>query len=315
MMVGLDIGGTKIELGILDNQLKQQDCWRLPTPTQDYPKFLDTLVGMVEEADQITGVVNSVGVGYPGFLDSQGCAVSANIPCINGQPVARALSERLGRPVMLENDVNAFVYSEAHGGATAGVKHALGIVLGTGVAGGLCINGELYHGRQEVAIECGHIPMPAVMHERYHLPILKCGCGAFGCVEQYLSGPGLLRMCGFSDADFDSTKTLMAAVRAGDAQGLQIFDTYMQCLGCYLSQLVLLYDPDVIVLGGGLSNIPEIYRCIGTAMHAYLIEGATAPGILPPIFGDSSGVRGAALIGREAMLVAGRSGPKQSTSA
>ena len=306
MMYGLDIGGTKIELAIFDNapgaqsdwNLKQQDSWRLPTPGQEYRQFIDSIVEMVEEADRKTGMKGSVGVGLPGFLDSNGCAVSANIPCINGEPVAAVLSERLGRHVGFENDVNAFVYSEAHGGAASGAKHALGIVLGTGVAGGLCIEGELYYGRQKVAIECGHISMPAVVRERYHLPVLQCGCGAFGCVEQYLSGPGLLRMCGFFGTQYASVAALVEAVRKQDATAVKIFDAYMQCLGCYFSQLVLLYDPDVMVLGGGLSNVPEIYQQIEVAMKAHLIESVFAPDVLPPKFGDSSGVRGAALMGR-----------------
>ncbi len=308
-MYGLDIGGTKIELAIFDNSpdaqsswdLKQQDSWRLPTPRQEYQQFIDTIVEMVAEADGKTGLKGSVGIGLPGFLDSDDCAVSANIPCINGKLVAAVLSGRLGRPVGFENDVNAFVYSESHGGSASAMKHALGIVLGTGVAGGLCIDGQLYYGRQKVAIECGHISMSPVMLERYKLPILQCGCGAFGCVEQYLSGPGLIRLCGFFDAEYESTAILMEAVRVKETKAQEIFDAYMQCLGCYFSQLVLLYDPDVIVLGGGLSKIPEIYQHIENTMKSYLIGGVSAPTIVPPKFGDSSGVRGAALIGRDKM--------------
>lgn len=303
MMYGIDIGGTKIELAIYNAELEQLDSWRLPTPKEEYRQFIDTVVSMVEDADQKFGELGSVGIGLPGLLDSQGCAVSANIPCINGQPVAADLSKRLNRPVGFENDVNAFVYSEAKGGAAEGVKHALGLVLGTGVAGGLCIDGVPYYGRQKVAIECGHISMPTVVRERYHLPDLHCGCGSIGCVEQYLSGPGLIHLCEFFGAEYRSATALMDAMRIGEAKARRIFEVYMQCLGCYFAQLVLLYDPDVIVLGGGLSNISEIYQEIGAAMNAHLIDGVSAPTVLPPKFGDSSGVRGAALIGAEAMRV------------
>ena len=298
MMYGLDIGGTKIELAIFDTDLNLQDSWRKPTPKQDYQQFLDTVVRMVEDADKKTGGKGSVGIGLPGFLDDQGCGVSANIRCINGQSVAKDLSQRLGRPIGFENDVNAFAYSEAHGGSMTNVRHALGLVLGTGISGGLCIDGKLYYGRQKLAIECGHISMPAIMLERYNMPIVQCDCGAYGCVEQYLSGPGLFRMCGFFGAEYESTTALMEAVRAGEPKATEIFDAYMKCLGCYFSQIIWLYDPEIIVLGGGLSNVPEIYQNIGKAMEGHLIEGMTAPDILPPKFGDSSGVRGAALISR-----------------
>lgn len=308
MMYGVDIGGTKIELAIFDNSpdeqnnsgLKQQSSWRLPTPKQEYQQFIDAVVAMVEEADDRTGLKGSVGIGLPGFLDSNGCSVSANIPCINGKPVAAALSERLGRPIGFENDVNAFIYSESHGGSASAMKRALGIVLGTGVAGGLCIDGQLYYGRQRIAIECGHISISPAMLERYGLPILQCGCGASGCVEKYLSGPGLIQLCGFFGTEYKSTTILMEAVRAKETKAREIFDAYMQCLGSYFSELVLLYDPDVIVLGGGLSKVPEIYQHIENAMKPYLIDGISAPTILAPKFGDSSGVRGAALIGRNA---------------
>ena len=316
MIYGLDIGGTKIELAIFDHSpespLNKIDAWRCPTPRQDYQEFLNVVAEMVEDADAKTAGRGSVGIGMPGFLDAQGCAVSANIPCIRGEKILDALSERLGRPVGLENDVNAFAYSEAHSGAAAGEKHVLGLVLGTGVAGGLCIDAELYHGRQKLAVECGHISMSAALIERYSLPILPCGCGAVGCVEPYLSGPGLLWMCGFFGADYKSTAGLMAAVREGDSQAGEIFAAYMQCLGCYFSELVLIYDPDVIVLGGGLSNIDEIYQNIEAAMQPYLIAGALAPKILPPAFGDSSAVRGAALIGHTAMINHNKA-PRQST--
>ena len=298
MIYGLDIGGTKIELAIFDRQLQLQDCQRRPTPTRDYPQFLDAVAGAVQEADQKTGARGSVGIGLCGFLDGQGRAVAANIACINGRPVAEDLAARLGRPVHIENDVNAFASSEVTGGAAAGVKYALGLVIGTGLAGGLCLDGRLYLGRQKAALECGHIALPALLQQRYKLPLRRCGCGGHGCAELWLSGPGLLRLGGLLGADYGDTEGLMAAVREGEARALAAFAAWMQCLGGFLAQLVLLYDPDIIVLGGGLSGLPEIYQQVDAAMQPWLLGSLTAPAIVPPRFGDSSGVRGAALLGQ-----------------
>ena len=305
MIYGLDIGGTKIELAIFDRQLKLQDCRRRPTPTRDYPQFLDAVAGMVQEADQKTGARGSVGIGLCGFLDSRGRAVTANIACINGRRVAEDLAARLGRPAHIENDVNAFTCSEVAGGAAAGVKYALGLVIGTGLAGGLCLDGRLYLGRQKAALECGHIALPAVLQQRHKLPLRQCGCGGWGCAEIWLSGPGLLRLGGLRGADYGDTEGLMAAVREGKAPALEAFSAWMQCLGGFFAQLVLLYDPDIIVLGGGLSGLPEIYQQIEAAMRPWLLGSLTAPAIVPPRFGDSSGVRGAALIGQRHAARAG----------
>lgn len=305
MIYGLDIGGTKIELAIFDRQLKLQDCRRRPTPTRDYPQFLDAVAGMVQEADQKTGARGSVGIGLCGFLDSRGRAVTANIACINGRRVAEDLAARLGRPAHIENDVNAFTCSEVAGGAAAGVKYALGLVIGTGLAGGLCLDGRLYLGRQKAALECGHIALPAVLQQRHKLPLRQCGCGGWGCAEIWLSGPGLLRLGGLRGADYGDTEGLMAAVREGKVPALEAFSAWMQCLGGFFAQLVLLYDPDIIVLGGGLSGLPEIYQQIDAAMRPWLLGSLTAPAIVPPRFGDSSGVRGAALIGQRHAAQAG----------
>ena len=305
MIYGLDIGGTKIELAIFDRQFQLQDSRRRPTPTRDYPRFLDTVAAAVQEADQKTGQQGSVGIGLCGVLDRQGCAVAANIACINGRPVAADLSARLGRPVHIENDVKAFTCSEVNGGAAEGVKYALGLVIGTGLAGGLCLDGRLYLGRQKAALECGHIALPAMLQQRYKLPLRQCGCGGYGCAEIWLSGPGLLRLGGLFGAEYRDTAGLMAAVRAGEARAREVFAAWMQCLGGYFAQLVLLYDPDIIVLGGGLSKLPEIYQQIDAAMQPWLLRGLSAPAVVPPRFGDASGVRGAALIGRDAATRSG----------
>lgn len=304
MMYGLDIGGTKMELAIFDDQLNLETSWRVPTPKQDYQEFLGAIKAMVDEADRKTGQQGSVGIGLPGFVDSRGCGVVANIACINGKPLAEDVSQQLSRPVGFANDAKAFVLSEANGGGADGAKHALGVVLGTGVAGGLCINGELYQGKQNIAGEFGHIPLSVTLQQRYNLPMRQCGCGEQGCMEQYLAGPGLLWMVSHFGGDYASVPELMEGVRAKEAKAVEIFGAYIDCLGSFIARLTLVFDPDVIVLGGGLSNVPEIYQQLPTAIPDYLFAGVLPPPVVAPKFGDSSGVRGAALLGRQAMNTA-----------
>lgn len=306
MIYGLDIGGTKVELAIFDNELNREKSWRVATPKQVYSEFLATISEMIQEADKIVGALGSVGIGLPGFIDQQGCAVTANIPCINGQPLSIDLSHRISRKVSFENDVNTFILSEVNGGAASESKHALGVVLGTGVAGGLCINGELYYGKQNIAGEYGHMPLPGILLQRHKFPLRQCSCRIWGCIEQYLAGPGLLWMCSHFGGEYDSIPSLIQAVRDNDAKALKIFAAYIDCLGCFFAQLTLIFDPDVIVIGGGLSNISEIYQQLPHAINNYLFDGVVPPAIVPPKFGDSSGVRGAALIGQQARLYTAR---------
>ena len=299
MHYGLDIGGTKIELAIFDSKLELVTSWRMPTPKDDYQELLSAITQMVADADKKTNQKGTVGIGFPGFLDNQGRSVSANIPCVNGQTIVGDTCEQLGRSVAFENDVKAFVLSEVRGGAAQGKNNALGVVVGTGFAGGLCIDGQLYKSRQNVSCEFGHVSLPAVLQQRYQFPLRQCGCGLLGCVEEYLAGPGLLWMCSYFETDYTSVPMLVEAMRANEPKALEVMDVYIDCLGCYFAQLTLMYDPDIIVLGGGLSNITEIYTRLGQAMQKYFFGGVIAPPIVAAMYGDSSGVRGAAIRGRD----------------
>ena len=300
MLYGLDIGGTKIELAIFDSELTLQTSWRVATPGQDYRQFLATITDMVNEADQKTQQQGTVGLCFPGIVDSNGCMHAANIPAINGQPLAADTLNKLGRPVVFENDAKAFVLSEVNGGAAHGAKNALAVIVGTGIAGGFCVDGQLYHGKQNIACEYGHIPLPALLQQRYKLPLRQCGCGLTSCIETYLSGPGLLWLCAHFGSDYASVPALIQGVQSKQADALDILAAYIDCLACYLAQLILMYDPDTIVLGGGLSNIAELYPPLPAAIGNYLFAGVTQPVIVAPVFGDSSGVRGAALLGQRA---------------
>ncbi|MGS2722604.1 ROK family protein [Porticoccus sp. GXU_MW_L64] len=304
MHYGLDVGGTKIELAIFDKQLQLVDSWRVSTPTQSYVEFLDAISSMVSRADRLSEGEGSVGIGLPGFFDADDKVVSANVPGINGRTLRDDLTTRLARPVGFENDVKAFVLSEVNSGSLNNCDTGLGVVLGTGLAGGFVTHGHHLHGRQNIACEFGHIPLPAALQQKYDLPLRFCGCGLQGCVETYLSGTGLTWLCGHFESGYNTVEAMVQGVKQGEPKALQVFDAWLDCLGSFLAQLTLMYDPDAIVLGGGLSNIDEIYPAVGAHIQRYLFRSATPPAVLPPRFGDSSGVRGAAIMGRQAMAEA-----------
>ena len=300
MACGIDIGGTKVQAAVYTRSLEQVASWCLPTPRGDYGAFLRTLTEMVNQADTIAGGREAVGMALPGVVKSDGRTISAHIPCINGRPLVADIERSLGRPVAHDNDTRAFTLSEAQGGALHGVAVAMGIILGTGVAGALCIQGRLRAGAHGAAGEYGHIPMPANLIEKYDLPARDCLCGAAGCAEQTLSGPALLRAGRRLGATGNSVQRLLQDARAGDPAAQRVLDAYIDCLGYFVSRLTLLFDPHTIALGGGLSNVAELYDRLPAAVEAYLFDGLKAPVIAPPKFGATSGVRGAAILALQA---------------
>lgn len=297
-MLGLDVGGTKIELAIFDDEFELVDSWRTPTPKNSYEEFLRTVADMVATADDKLGAIQSVGIGIPGFVDKDGRSVSANVPCLTGRYLHADLPERLDRLVGIDSDTRNFVYSEANGGAGHDSRYVLGIILGTGVSGNFSVDGNLWRGANAMAGEVGHIALPASSQQKYNLPLRHCGCGIVGCVEPYLAGPGLLWMSHHFGGDFRSVAHMMECFRSSDPIAQRVFSTYIDCLGTYFVQLTHIFDPDVIVLGGGLSKIPEIFENLPSKILEHLIPGFAVPPVVKPRFGDSSGVRGAAMIGR-----------------
>ncbi|MBL4672885.1 MAG: ROK family protein [Arenicella sp.] len=298
MIYGLDIGGTKIEIAVYDERYELQASWRVDTPVDSYNTFLDTIVEMVVEADGRSKKVGTVGLGIPGYKGLDGRLVCSNIPCVNGKYLKQDLSQRLGRDVVIENDVMAFVYSESNGGVADGHENVLGVILGTGMSGALCINGHVYHGRQNVAGEYGHVGLSGALLQRYDFPKRACGCGSFGCVEKYLSGPGLLWMSSHFGAEYESVIDLVRGYQQKERCAVVVFNAYLDCLGSYLSELTKMFDPHVIVLGGGISNIGEIYDAIPSIMAKYVLVNTSPPKVVAAMYGDSSGVRGAAILGQ-----------------
>lgn len=300
MIYGVDIGGTKIELVVFDGNLAPVSRERVATPTDNYRAFLAAVTGLVKKADDKYGEAAPVGVGIPGLVDDNGLSFCANIPCAIGKAVADDLSAMIGRTAVSENDCRLFALSEAYDGAGAGYNSVFGAILGTGAAAGLVVDGRLERGRRGVAGEYGHLPISASLTLKHDLTIRNCGCGLAGCAEAYVSGPGLLAMARYFGVAADTTEGVVEAWRSGGFGGAQTYAAFIDILGESLANVVKLVDPDIIVMGGGLSQLPEVIADLPAAITGHMFKGFGSPPIVAARFGDASGVRGAALLAREA---------------
>jgi fructokinase len=291
--VGIDLGGTKIEGVALDAQ--GQELWRqrVWTPQGDYAGTLGAILGLVRAAEEALGDRAQVGIGIPGSVSPlTGLVRNANSTCLNGQPLHQDLEARLGRPIRLENDANCLALSEATDGAGAGAPTLFAAILGTGVGGGIVAHGRLLTGINRIAGEWGHSPLP--QPEAQDLPSPACYCGRLGCIETYLSGPGLAadharRQGGTLDA-----AAIGLAAAAGDPACEASLRRYEARLARALAGVINLLDPDVIVLGGGLSRLERLYRNVPARWGAHIFSDQVATRLLPARHGDASGVRGAA---------------------
>lgn len=305
---GIDIGGTKIELVACDAAtLAVVHRQRVDTPSHDFAAFVAGIEALVNEADAALGLAPAlperppVGLGLPGVRDrASGRQLSSNVPALNGRAVATVLAERLARPVALGNDCQCFALSEAQGGAADGLPSMFGAILGTGAGGGLCVEGRLIAGRNGSAGEWGHWPVPAALLAAHGLPLLDCPCGLKGCLERYVSGPGmtlLYRVRG--GLDEAAPATIVGRAAAGEARAAATLEVHLELLGQAFAGLVLLLDPHAIVLGGGLSKLAHLYDRLPAAIGRHLFAGIAVPPVLPPAFGDAGGARGAALLARQ----------------
>jgi len=288
MRIGIDLGGTKIEGIVLEESGKTLARRRLPSPQGDYRASLDAIADLVLGLEREAGGRGSVGVGIPGALSpATGRIKNANSAWIIGEALDRDLAERLGRPVRLENDANCFALSEACDGAAAGCEVVFGVILGTGVGGGLVVGGRALRGANAIAGEWGHNPLPAP--RRDELPGPPCYCGRRGCVETFLSGPALARAAGHPRVE-----DVVAAADAGDEAAEDQLARYEERLARALAVVINVVDPDAIVLGGGLSNLERLYQGVPARWGEHVFSDAVATRLLPNRHGDSSGVRGAA---------------------
>ena len=296
MMYGLDIGGTKAEFAVFDNDLNRLHACRIATPTSDYDRLIKSIGELVDDADSHFGRVESIGVGVPGIRDRDGRSFSANVPCLNERDVKSDLADQLKRTVVVTNDGMAFALSEAHGGAGEGHDPMVGVVLGTGTFGGYCVGGQLQSGRDGVAGEWGHLSIAATVRERHDLPLHRCGCGALGCIECYVSGRGMSRIHRHLAGSALSTRELVQGMRAGESSCKRAFGIWMDCVASCFAQLVLHINPEIVVVGGGLSQIRELYCQLPDVLSKYLFQQIEPPRIVPAKFGDASGVRGTAIL-------------------
>ena len=300
---GIDIGGTKIELVACDDDLHAVYCKRVATPARDYTAFLHSVETLVSEAEaELGGACRAVGVGVPGVVGRDGRQLSANVPALTGQRVARDLRQRLQRPLHQGNDLQCFALSEANGGAADGYPSMFGAILGTGAGGGFCLDGRLVAGRSGMAGEWGHWTAPATLLQDYSLPAYDCPCGLRGCIERYVSGSGLTQLHLHLGGDSTEASAVVAQALAGDVAARRALDIHRDLLGHALAGVVMLLAPHIIVLGGGLSRLEWLYRDLPAAIAAHLFENASVPPILPPKFGDAGGARGAALLARQRSL-------------
>ncbi|MGE5714295.1 MAG: ROK family protein [Betaproteobacteria bacterium] len=273
MRIGIDLGGTKIEGIALDDSGVMLVRRRVATPQGDYRATVEAVASLVRAIEAEAGRQGTVGVGMPGALSSlSGRVKNSNSTCLIGQPLQGDLEAALSREVRLANDANCFALSEAIDGAGRGVRVVFGVILGTGVGGGVVVDGRVLVGPNAIAGEWGHNPLPLPSEE--DLPLRPCYCGRAGCIETYLSGPAL--------------------EREHAALGEAAWGRYESRLARSLAGVINLLDPDVIVLGGGVSNVARLYASVPRLWTAHVFSDHVATRLEKPTHGDSSGVRGAA---------------------
>lgn len=291
--LGIDLGGTKIELIVLDADGAEVCRRREATPQGDYWGTLETIRQLVLRAERERGETGSVGIGTPGAISrASGRLKNSNSVCLNGQPLIEDLERVLGRPVRMANDADCFALSEASDGAAAGLPVVFGVILGTGVGAGIVVNGRLLQGPNAIAGEWGHNPLPWPQADE--LPGPECYCGKRGCIETFLSGPGLARDFLQQSGQSQAGVEILARAESGDAEAELAFQLYEDRLARGLAHVINLLDPDAIVLGGGLSNCDRLYEEVPKRWGRYVFSDRVDTLLLPPRHGDSSGVRGAA---------------------
>ena len=293
MQIGIDLGGTKIEAIALDGTAVVAAPRRVPSP-RDYAGSLDTIAGLVAELEGETGRTGSVGVGIPGVVNRATDLVkNANSTWLNGRPLRSDLEARLGRPVRLANDANCFALSEATDGAGRGFDTVFGVILGTGVGGGIAIRQRIHDGPNQIAGEWGHNPLPwTTDQERAAAP--TCYCGQTGCIETFLSGPGFERDYALHAGAARSSPDIVGAAAAGEGAAIQALRRYEDRLARSLAAVINVLDPDAVVLGGGMSNLPALAATTSALLPRHVFSDAVLTRVLPNTHGDSSGVRGAA---------------------
>lgn len=291
LRIGVDLGGTKVEAIGLGADGSERFRRRIETPRGSYDGTLHAIADLVSAAENATGERGTVGVGMPGVVSpATGLVKNANSTWLIGRPLQRDLEHALGRPVRLANDANCFALSEASDGAGAGAHVVFGVILGTGVGGGIVVGGQVLVGANAIAGEWGHNTLPWPVADEWPGPL--CYCGRRGCIEMFVSGSGL--QTAYGAADPPTARAIATAAAGGDARASAAIDRYSRRLAKALASVINLLDPDVVVLGGGLSNVEALYRRVPELWTEWIFSDRVDTRLARARHGDSSGVRGAA---------------------
>jgi fructokinase len=289
--IGVDFGGTKTEVAAIGPDGAITVRRRVPTPQGRYEPGVQVIADLVRSVEQELGAIATVGIGIPGVISpATGLVKNANSICLNGHPFDRDIAGALDRPVRVENDANCFALSEAVDGAGAGYGTVFGVIVGTGCGAGLVVDRKVIPGRNRIAGEWGHTPLP--WPSRDEVPGPQCWCGQHSCLELTISGTGLARDCDGPEAH--DASGIPARALAGEARAQAALDRHVSRMARGLAVVVNIFDPDVIVLGGGLSNMDHLYARLPEEMYRWVFSDTCTTPIVRNVHGDSSGVRGAA---------------------
>jgi fructokinase len=293
MKIGIDLGGSKIEGIVLDNDGAVRMRERVATPQGDYPATLAAIHALVQQLEQHAGVRCSVGIGMPGTHSrATGRVKNSNSVCLNDQPLHADLEQRMGQSLRFANDADCFALSEATDGAAAGAGSVFGVIVGTGTGGGIVVDGKLLSGPNGIAGEWGHNPLPWPQPDE--LPGAPCYCGKQGCIETWLSGPGMARDHLDATGEHVDATEIAAAAGSGQVAAGDTLARYADRMARALASVINIIDPEVIVLGGGMSNVEFLYQAVPQRWDRYVFSDRVDTRLLQAKHGDSSGVRGAA---------------------
>jgi len=294
--LGIDLGGTKIEIIALAQDGRELLRRRIATPKEDYRAILDAIAALVHEVEAELGSTGTIGIGTPGSISrATGMLRGSNSVCLNGKPIRADLEASLGREVRITNDANCFALSEATDGAGAGAEVVFGVILGTGVGGGIVVRGQVLTGPNAIAGEWGHNPLPWPKDDER--PGFPCFGGHSGCIETFLSGPGIERDHLHAGGEALTAHEIAARAAIGDVVCDATLKRYEERLARALAHLINIVDPDVIVLGGGMSNVERLYVNVPNLWTPWVFSDRVDTRLVKHRYGDSSGVRGAAWLG------------------
>ena len=293
MRIGIDLGGTKIEGIALSDVGDELLRHRINTPQGQYDEILQCIFQLIQKIENETGQQGSIGIGTPGAISpATGLMKNSNSVCMNGKPVFEDLTKRLNREIKITNDANCFALSEAIDGAGEGESVVFGVIVGTGTGAGVVVDGKILAGPNAIAGEWGHNPLP--WPQDIELPGPQCYCGKHGCIETWLSGPGMVHDHELYANVFLDPETIVSKAQFGDEEAEETLLRYEDRMARSLAHVINMIDPDVIVLGGGMGNIKRLYKNVPKLWGQYVFSDDVATRLLSPKYGDSSGVRGAA---------------------